>query len=170
MDTSRPDLSEHIIAVVLVLRKLIEIYQIAVRENQEDTRIWADYALHWAVRRLDAFLPKVKASRKASALAKRRGKRYISGYKWSAQTAKKKMDDRNRSQFHYEHIKPVSEMCRGLGGLNPVTDEAILEIVRQVDIAWITKDEAKCLASHGKERDKTPHAQKFKECGIEFIE
>lgn len=160
-------LSENVRSVMPVIKNILEIYAQVEMENREDQKIWADYALHWAVRRLEAFLPRVKVSRAAAALARKKGIGDISVYKWDDQT--RKMNDPKRRLFHYEHIYPVAQLRRELEALNPVTEEGILNVIGKTDVAWITKEESKKLGSHGRKTDAVPHAEKFKALKIEWV-
>lgn len=169
MENGNASLSENFKLTVPVLRQLIELYKYAEQTGQEELKIWADYSLHWAVRRLEAFLPRARVSREAARAADKMKLGDISLYKWDDQVRKSKMKDPKRQIFHYEHLYPVSQLRRDLEALNPVTDEAILKLIRKVDIAWITKEECRKLGVHGKGGDGSSHMENFKKHRIEFI-
>lgn len=163
---NNPRLNDSIKESAPVLKQLILLYQKACREDQEDLKIWADYALHWACRRLDAFLTRTLVSEAAAKIAQKKELGDISLYKWDDQ--KSMMKDPKRSIFHYEHIYPVSTLRHALEKLDPVTDEAILQLVSQIDIAWITKEECRELGAHGRKGETKSHAEIMKEKGIKY--
>lgn len=169
MENDESNLSENIRLTVPILRQLIELYKYADQTAQEDLKIWANYSLHWAVRRLEAFLRRAKVSKDAARLAAKMKLGDISAYKWDDQKQKGRMKDPKRQIFHYEHLYPVSQLRRDLEALDPVTDEAILSLIEKVEIAWITKEECRKLGAHGKAGDETSHAENLLRHGVEFI-
>ena len=114
-------LHEDIEEAVPILRSLVELHQKAKREKREELMIWADYALHWSCRRLEAFLPTIKVSKAAKAKAAKMKIGDISRFTWDDQTKKGKMNDAGRKTFHYEHVLPVSQLRHELEKLSPVT-------------------------------------------------
>ena len=166
LPTSHTGLEE----TVPVLRALVELYQKAERENQEELKIWADYALHWSCRRLEIFRPKVKVSKAAKAKAKKMKIGDISQYSWADQTHKKKMRDTGRAIFHYEHVYPVSQLRNALLSLVSSTDEEVFELIQKMDIAWILKEECALLDKNGyrSQRPEEDLWRPFRELGIEM--
>jgi hypothetical protein len=152
---------------VPILRSLAELYQKADREGREELKVWADYALHWACRRLEVFLPAARVSKAAAAQAVRLKIGDIAGCDWYDQ--KSAMRDPKRKIFHYEHVYPVSQLRHDLEKLDPVTDEAVRHLIERVDIAWILKEECARLdkAKYRSERPEDPW-QAFRDVGIEM--
>jgi len=155
---------------VPILRALVELYQKANREKREELRIWADYALHWSCRRLEAFLPATKVSKAAKDKAAKMKIGDISRFTWDDQTQKGKMRDTGRKIFHYEHVYPVSQLRHDLEALNPPTDEAVYALVQKVDMVWILKEECARLdkAGYRSNRPLKDLWRPFREVGIEM--
>ena len=156
---------------VPILRALVALCQKAERENREELGIWADYALHWSCRRLEAFSRRVKVSKAAKARAVKMKIGDISRYKWDDQTTRR-MKDAKRKIFHYEHVYPVSQLREDLKKLDPLTDEAVLALMHKADIAWILKEECARLDKSGyrSERPLDDLWKPFRELGIEMDE
>lgn len=160
--------NDSIAQTIPALRLLIELYQKAKVDKCKELEAWADYALHWACRRLEVFY-RTRVSKAAAAKAAALKIGDLSLYAWNDQ--KSKMRDPKREIFHYEHVYPVSQLRHGLEALDPPTDEAVLSLVKRGAVAWILKEECKRLdaAGYRSQRPEDPW-QAFREVGIEMVE
>lgn len=92
----------------------------------------------------------------------------LSQYQWNDQNLK--MKDKGRKVFHWEHILPVSTMVKKLLALDDPTNSAIIDIIKNADIAWILKVENDRLEFQGY-RTKRPEnpLDAYHSCGIKLV-
>ena len=92
----------------------------------------------------------------------------LSQYQWNDQNSKRK--DKGRKVFHWEHILPVSTIVKKLLAIENPTNSAIIDIIKNADVAWILKAENDQLDSNGY-RTKRPEnpLEAYINCDIQLV-
>ncbi|MGQ0484228.1 MAG: hypothetical protein ACT4SY_02585 [Hyphomicrobiales bacterium] len=92
----------------------------------------------------------------------------LRGTKWHQQAVNLK--DPKRQNFHWEHFVPVKQLAQQVLNSKNEPVERIVDILREAEIVWVTKDEDGELARSGcRSRRPDPYAC-YKNAGIVLID
>ena len=130
---------------------------------------YAKHVLHVVLNTLIRHAPRqhLYVSRAAQVEARRRGLGDLAAYDWYDQV--KKMGDKGRKVFAWDHFFPVAELRRQLDALEAPTERSVRKILRRSSIAWILKVEDRRLNELGfRQTRPDPHAA-YAKAGIRLI-
>ena len=152
----------------LVVKTMTELVNSYHSTNDETEQKWVKHLIQQGCRKLEDFItPRV--SIKAQELAGEMGVGDLSQYGWSDQ--KLKMNDLDRSIFHFEHILTVSDLVERLLCLgSSASCDDVQSIIEKADVAWILKNEDQLLNENGfkiKRPEKPLDA--YETCGIKLV-
>ena len=135
--------------------------------NNKNKKKWVVETLKIAIRQLELFLiPKVSVE--ANRIAQENGINNLKDMRWKDQ--EKKMKDKDRKIFHFEHVFPVAQMKDELLNLQVLNIENIKQIIDRMEIAWILKEENKKLDKKGYSFKRGDNIWEcYKKVGIEMI-
>lgn len=152
------------LAVAKVLMALVKILK---QNPSKEVEEWCKSTLVVACRKLECFVTPA-VSEKAAEKASKQGLRDISRFRWNDQ--KTKMSDPKRETFHWEHALPVSEIIKRLMDFKVLTEEDVIHVITQADVAWILKSENESLDKKGykSSRPAKPY-DAYSEVGITLI-
>ncbi len=155
-------------SVDLVTNTLAELVTLYHSTNDETEQKWVKHLIQLGCRKLEDFItPRV--SIKAKETADKMGVGDLSQYGWSEQ--KSKMNDPDRSVFHFEHVVTVSDLVERLLklGSNPSFD-SVKSVIGKADVAWILKSEDEVLNQNGfKSKRPDNPLEAYEQCGIELV-
>lgn len=154
--------------VDLVTNTLAELVNSYHLTNHETEQKWVKQLIQLGCRKLeDLITPRV--SIRAKETADKMGVGDLSQYGWSGQ--KSRMNDPDRSIFHFEHVVTVSDLIERLLclGDDPSFD-SVKSIIEKADVAWILKSEDEALNQNGfkNKRPENP-LESYEQCGIELV-
>lgn len=153
-----------ITSVVEVVSKLLEILD--AHEGKSELALWANATLTHGLRQLECFVaPEVSVA--AAQMADQLGHGDLRAKWYGFQDT----DEDKAPIFHWEHVRPVSDMkARLLAISTPRSPEAIEQVLRTADVAWILKEEDRKLTAQ-KYRTTRPDDpwQAYKACGIRIV-
>lgn len=156
------------VSIELVASTLTNLVSSYHSTDDETEQRWVKHLIQLGCRKLEDFIvPHVSV--KAKDKAEQMDLGCLSQCGWSDQ--KTKMNDPDRSVFHFEHILTVSELVGRLlklGGEPSVDD--IKSVIQKADIAWILKSEDQTLNLKGykNKRPENPF-DAYEICGIELV-
>lgn len=156
------------VSIELIVKTLSELVSSYHSTDDEVEQKWTKNLIQLGCRKLEDFIvPSVSV--KAQELAKQMGIGDLSQYGWSDQ--KSKMNDPDRSLFHFEHILTVSGLVDRLLNLgNEPSHDSVKSIIEKADVAWILKSEDQLLNEKGfKTRRPENPLDAYESCGIELV-
>ena len=156
------------VSIDLVSKTLTELVETYHYTTDETEQRWVKQLIQLGCRKLEDFItPQVSA--KAQKVADQKEIGELSQFGWLDQ--KTKMNDLDRSTFHFEHILTVSDLVDILLklGSEPSVDD-VKSIIEKADIAWILKSEDQVLNEKGykNKRPENP-LDAYEICGIELV-
>ncbi len=148
-------------AVVLALLEFLDTC-----ERQSDLGRWANSVLSHALRQLECFVePEVSVA--AAEIANQLGHGDLRSKRYGFQDT----NEDNDPIFHWEHVRPVSDMkSRLLAMSRPRSLESIEQVLRTTDVAWVLKEEDRKLTEQ-KYRTQRPEDAwvAYEACGIRIV-
>lgn len=109
----------------------------------------------------------VYVSKAASKEAKRRGLNDLTAYHWRDQV--KKMGDKGRKTFAWDHFYPVAELRRQLDELKSPTVPQVRKILKKASVAWILRSEDEKLNKARFRQHRPDPDAAYQQVGIELI-
>lgn len=156
------------VSIELVSKTLVELVNSYHSINDETEQKWIKHLIQLGCRKLENFIvPRVSV--KAQKMAEQLGVGDLSQYGWSEQ--KSKMNDPDRSIFHFEHVVTVSDLVERLISLGSNSSfDSVKSVVEKADVAWILKSEDEILNQNGfkNKRPENP-LEAYEQCGIELV-
>ena len=129
-------------------------------------KTWFTSLINHACRELEDFI-EPKVSVKAFEVARSMNLGDLRDFHWDSQV--RRMNDPDRSIFHWEHFVPVSVLRRRLLGLVDPTASSVTSILAAADIAWILKAEDVELSRLGYRSQRETPLDAYLAAGIEFV-
>ena len=141
-----------------------------LRKNNPALAKWANPVLKLACRKLEVFAVPSVSVEAANRAAGDGVPGDLSDYCWEDHVKDKKMRDKGRKIFHWDHVYPVSQMVQALKGINPLDKSEIERVARLTAVAWILKCENTVLDLKGYRSNRpSDPLEAYKECGIELV-
>ena len=156
------------VSIELVTNTLAELVNSYHSTNDETEQKWVKHLIQLGCRKLEDFItPRVSV--KAKEMAEQMEVGDLSQYGWSEQ--KSKMNDPDRSIFHFEHVVTVSDLVERLLSLGDDTSsDSVRSIIEKADVAWILKSEDEVLNQNGfKNKRPDNPLEAYEQCGIELV-
>lgn len=156
------------VSIELVAKTLTSLVSFSHSTVDEREQRWVKNLIQLGCRKLEDFItPNVSV--KAQAKADQMEVGQLSQYGWLDQ--KSKMNDPDRSIFHFEHILTVADLVDRLLklGSEPSVD-SVNAVIEKAAVAWILKSEDQLLNEKGykNKRPENP-LDAYEVCGIELV-
>ena|GEM_PF-1288440 len=156
------------VSTELVVKTMTDLVNSYHSTDDEIEQKWIKHLIQQGFRKLEDFITPC-VSVKAQELAVQMGVGDLSQYGWSVQ--KSKMNDPDRSLFHFEHILTVSDLVDRLLSLgsNP-SYESVISMIEKADVAWSLKSEDQLLNENGFKTKRPENPQNaYETCGIKLV-